>query len=88
MQVALPVRGDAVGGPGHGLVLGVVLRPGQHRAVAHRAVAVVEEPVLAGLEAREDRMPVLAGVERMTRALSIPEMALASLPDGEGLAAD
>lgn len=59
------------------------------------AVGSLERSVLPGARrfrdlgaATGDEIPVLAGVERMARTLSIPEAAIASVPGGDGLAAD
>src|SRR3954447_1447885 len=56
VQLSLPVGGDAVGGTGHRLVVGVRLGRGERRPVRVLLGLVVPEPVLTRLEAPDDGM--------------------------------
>lgn len=64
MQVRLPVEGHPRGGTGCALVGRVLFGGREVRALVHLLVPVVEIPVLAGLEARNQGMPGAAAVGR------------------------
>jgi hypothetical protein len=78
VQVPPPVAGHRPGWAGHGLVRRVAVGRGQDRALEERACPIVEEPVLAGLEALRHRVPggpmVGAGVlaRRVIAAADVP----------------
>jgi len=56
-QEALPVGGDPARGTGHGLIEGMMLRWCQARSIHVLIGSVVPKPVLARLEAADDRVP-------------------------------
>lgn len=62
VEVPLPVARDLAGRARCWLAERVVLGRGEWRPVDHFVGAVVVEPVLAGLEAADDPMPLGPGV--------------------------
>src|SRR3954447_9243778 len=78
MDLGAPVRGDEPGRAGHRLVLRPVLRVRQPPGAVVVLPAVVPEPVLAGLEALDDR--VAGRLEVRGRVLHRGRVAAADVP--------
>jgi hypothetical protein len=62
VEVPLPVVGDEAGRTRDGLVERVMIRSDEGRSVIELVGGVTPEPVLAGLEAADDRVPGRLGV--------------------------
>src|SRR5258707_6968746 len=76
--MALPVRWHAPGRSGHGLVERVVVRRSENGTLEELLGRVIPEPVLAGLEALDDRVAFSAGMP--TRMLRRRRVAAADMP--------
>jgi hypothetical protein len=85
VQQPQPVVGHATGRAGYGLADRVLLRRRQGRPLAELLGPVVVEPVLAGLEAVDDRVPgvggVVAGMLRGRRVTAPDVAALRASPE-------
>jgi len=64
----VPVRGNRACRAGDGLIRRMAVRRGEPRTVERVARAIVVEPVLAGLEALDDRMSAPLGMSRRVLA--------------------
>src|SRR4029079_6281877 len=78
VEVTLPVPGHPTRRSGHRMVERVVVWRSEHGSLEVLLGGVIPEPVLAGLEALDDRMPGVGGVAaRMLRRrrVAAPDMA-------------
>src|SRR4051794_28481774 len=83
VDVVAPVGRNPPPGPGRRLVTGPRGGGRERRPVEHRLVAVVPEPVLAGLEALHDAVPGGRGVGGGGlggRAVAAPDVAAGGAP--------
>ena len=62
VQLALPVRWHAASRTRHGLAERMVMRRSEDGTLEHLLGRVIPEPVLAGLEALDDRMAFSGGM--------------------------